>query len=499
MLKLALVRPPDTWGEISDFILHAPVNLMILAAYIRSRHSASVEIWDYCVDPLTRELLTERLTRFKPDLLGFTATTSQIKTVGKMAALAKQVDEDIVTIAGGSHVTFIPERTLDEFPGLDIIVRHEGEETLLDLCRHVDNGLPLDAIPGITYRRKNGITHTPRRPEIADLDTIPFPARDLVDWSKYQTGVTTPGIRRDEMAAKTLFCSRGCEYACIFCPAARMNEGVRFRSLDNIEREVVECIENYETRHFTIKDCMFNRDDQFVRGLCDIFSRHGVTWDCNAKVNHMTPDLMRRMAAAGCRKMLIGVESASPRLLQLIKKGQTIDQVEAFCAEARRNKITLSAYFMIGSHPSETLAEARDTLRWARTLDPEFFGYSMLVPFPGTELWNLMESSGYILDIDWDNHVLMTDNPTWRTEHFSPRQLLELQQHALAKLHLRPSYIWNKLKMIHRPSDALFFIRAGAGLLHMVARQHRRLDKVRDGRGGRRPRTVKRGLLTDDL
>lgn len=499
MVKVALVRPPDTWGEISDFVLHAPINLMYLAAYIKQHGDVEVKIWDYCVEPLTRETFRSRLADFKPNLVGFTATTSQIKTVGKLAAIVKQVDASIMTVAGGAHVSFIPERSLVEFPALDVIVCFEGEQTLLELCQALQGRKSLAEIPGITYRQELKLRSNPRRRQLGDLDELPFPARDLIDWENYNRGFTTPGVRQNELRAKTIFTQRGCAFNCIFCPASQMFTGVRFRSPAKIEDEVRECMEVYGTRHFTIKDCSFNHNADWVYTVCDIFAKYQVTWDSNVKASLMDEPMMRRMRETGCTKLLIGVESSSPRVLGLIKKQHTPEQIVNFMRMAKANKILVSAYFMIGSHPSETLEEVKATFEFAKKLNPDYIGYSMVIPFPGTELYQIMQDQQYLLNENWDNYVLMTDNPSWRTEHFTPEQLLQLQQWVLSRFHFRPTYILNKLKEIHSPRDLVFFLHAAASLLKMVTRQKHRIALVKRDVNLERPKTTKRGIVTDDL
>jgi len=258
-------------------------------------------------------------------------------------------------------------------------------------------------------------------------------------------------------------------------------------------------MEVYGTRHFTIKDCSFNHNADWVYTVCDIFAKYQVTWDSNVKASLMDEPMMRRMRETGCTKLLIGVESSSPRVLGLIKKQHTPEQIVNFMRMAKANKILVSAYFMIGSHPSETLEEVKATFEFAKKLNPDYIGYSMVIPFPGTELYQIMQDKQYLLNENWDNYVLMTDNPSWRTEHFTPEQLLQLQQWVLSRFHFRPTYILNKLKEIHSPRDLVFFLHAAASLLKMVTRQKHRIALVKRDVNLERPKTTKRGIVTDDL
>jgi radical SAM superfamily enzyme YgiQ (UPF0313 family) len=456
-VKLALIHPPEPMRSIATEVCQHPINLAQLAAYVREQVDAEIVIWDFDVVPFSAAAFTERLRAFAPDVVGFSAVTPLIKTAGRLAGLVKAYDPTILTIVGGPHVSAIPERTLREFPSFDLGVVGEGELTLAEICAAVQRGDRPSGVPSTVYRDGNEVRLAPLRPLIDDLDSLPYPARDLIDFSLYR-GSSSPGLSSRLHTITELFTSRGCPVRCFFCGSHVTHRSkVRFRSAAHVLGEARQCIETYGVDHFTIDDDTFTfgreRLLEITRGLRDL----GVSWDCDSRVGNVDEPLLREMAAAGCVKIAFGVETGSPRMLEAVRKNITLPEIEAAFRATRRAGILSAAFVMIGAHPTETAAEVEQTLRLMLRIKPDFVMVYLAVPFPGTDLHNMLVAEGLLQSEDWDEFDIVRGEPVWRTHNFSSAQLVALQRSMYRRIYLRPGFMLRKVAMLKNTDDLRYF------------------------------------------
>ena len=244
-----------------------------------------------------------------------------------------------------------------------------------------------------------------------------------------------------------MFTSRGCPEQCIFCASHLVFGGkVRFRSAEHILKEVDECITRWGYRHFTIDDDTFTYNPGRLEKICSGFRGRGITWDCDTRVNAVNRDMLKMMAESGCKKVALGVESGSQRVLALNRKGITLEQARNAFKWAHEFGIITTAFFMIGSHPSETREEVEMSFKLMRELDPELMAVSIAVPYPGTELYRIMKAQGYIFEENWEKYTHLHSIPSWRTENFSPRELVKLQNRLFRRFFLRSRFVVKTFK-----------------------------------------------------
>lgn len=481
-MKLVLVHPPEPMKSIATEVVQHPINLAQLAAFVRERLGVETAIWDYGVEPYSPAGLRDRLRRFAPDAVGFSVMTPLAKTAARQAAIVKETNPDILTIVGGPHVSAIPERTLAEFPSFDLGVIGEGEQTLAEICARRQRGERLpDRVPGTVYRDGGALRIAAERPLIANLDDLPYPTRDLLDFSRYQ-GSSSPGLSSRLRNITELFTSRGCPVHCFFCGShVTHRTKVRFRSARHVLGEVRECVEKYGIDHFTVDDDTFTFGRERLIEICRGLRELGVSWDCDSRVSNVDEELLRLMAQSGCVKIAFGVESGSPRMLEAIRKKITIAQVEQAFAAARRAGILTSAFIMIGAHPTETPAEVEATFRLMLRIRPDFVMVYIAVPYPGTSLYEMMKSEGLIAREDWDEFDIVRGEPVWRTHHFSPADLVRLQRSMYRRIYLRPGFIWRKLALLRGPDDLRYFIDAFGKFIKYIFGKRRELPAPRDG------------------
>jgi radical SAM superfamily enzyme YgiQ (UPF0313 family) len=396
--------------------------------------------------------------------------THSILTGAKLAEFVKQANSSIVTVVGGAHLTAIPERTLEEFPSFDIGVVGEGELTILELCERIRDNLAIDGIKGICHRKNGRIVVEPRRELIKDLDEIPFPARQLVDYRLYKRSHASRGFSRKSINIVEIMTSRGCPNQCTFC-AGHLAYGfnVRFRSAENILGEVKECIEKYGITHVSIEDDSFTLKKELVHELCEGFKQLNLTWNCNTRVNYVDKDMLKAMADSGCQKIQFGIESGSPRILKLIRKNIDLEHAKKIVGICREVGIPLvEAAFIIGSHPSETIEDVKMTERVIRDLDPDFIMVAVLCPFPGTEIYREMREKGFLKNEDWSTFILFGEKPSYSTEYFTAEQLVAMQKRILKRFYLRPSYVFNRLRRVRNLGELSYWFGVGVDFMKKV-------------------------------
>jgi radical SAM superfamily enzyme YgiQ (UPF0313 family) len=304
---------------------------------------------------------------------------------------------------GGTHPTVLPEETIkNEY--FDYVVRGEGEYTFLDLV----NGVRIVDIPGLTYINKRGeVVNNPDREFIEDLDLIPFPSRDLYfNDSRY-------------MDYGYIMTGRGCPFECSFCASKKVWKGhVRFRSPENVVEEVKHVHNKYGTKLFYFVDDTFTLNKKRTKKICALLIEDNmdISWICDTRVDTIDEELLQLMKESGCVRVKIGVESGSERILKEVKKKITKKLVRDSVSIIKNVGIDLTIYLMIG-FPTETQEEMRETLDFARELDPTYYSLSILAPYPGTEIYADAVRSGVKLPKEhWEyffhqsKDMILTDN-----------------------------------------------------------------------------------------
>lgn len=469
-MKIALIHPPEPITSIASEIVQHPINLASLAAWLL-REGHDVQIWDYGVDPYTDNALYERIKKYSPGLIGFSCMTPLVKTGGRMAAMVKEKYPDIYTVVGGPHVSAIPLKTLEEFPGFDIGVVGEGEITLLELVESLEKNSHIIGVEGTAHRFGKGgeLVLEPLRSLIGDLDRMPNPARHLFDFKTYETYSSTPGVTGKNIRVTQLFTSRGCPVKCIFCASSVTHRNkVRFRSAEHVIAEVKECVDKYGVQHFTIDDDTFTFGKKRLYEICDGLREFGVSWDCDSRVDSINPEILDYMAKSGCKKIAFGVESGSPRILELVKKRITLEKIEQAFSWAHKADMITSAFLMICSHPDETLEELDLSYKLMLRIKPDYVLVYVAVPYPGTELFEIMQERGYIFTEDWDQFDIVRTEPKWRTKNFTSEELVSQQKRMYRRIYFNPWFIWRKLISINSIDDLRYFFEAAKAFVNFV-------------------------------
>jgi radical SAM superfamily enzyme YgiQ (UPF0313 family) len=406
-MKIALIAPPYPLEEAPS----PPLGLCYVAAACEAAGAQTI-ILDYIVSQYTPEKLRNALAHFKPDVVGATSVTMNFPEAIRIIQDVKAFDPGIITMMGGPHVSFDVHNSLACCPELDLIVIGEGEQTLQELLATIRQRHTWKTIPGIAFREGAKAIVTPPRPLIANLDALPLPARHLLPISRYQAlGFPV-----------SIITSRGCPNQCIFCLGRRMvGPKARFRDATQVVDEI-EHILSYGFTRINIADDLFTASSKRVEALCAEINARGVRfdWSAFARVNTVTPQMLKSMRASGCDSISFGIESANPAILERVKKGITLDQARRAVAWSKAAGLRAHASFMVGL-PGETPETLEETRRFAEELDIEH-GYHFLSPFPGTTLREEIDTYDLeILTEDW--HLYDANQAIVRTAHLSAEQM----------------------------------------------------------------------------
>ena len=340
------------------------------------------------------EKLSFLLQRFKPEIVGITIPTAKYQIARELVNFIKARNKKIKIVVGGPHPTILPEDTL-KIEEIDFVVRGEGEETLVELVDSIEKGKNTDKIKGISYKKKGKIINQPSRKYIENLDLLPFPNWDLL-YGHDKIPVNCLG---------TIIGSRGCPYQCIFCASKKIwGLRVRYRSIENIIQEIKEKKEKYGIDLFNFNDDSFTIRKEEVMKFCNTLIREKIkiNWKSDTRVNLVDFELLKKMKESGCVQISMGIECGNDKMLKYVKKGITVEQVVKAFEIANKLGIGTLAYFMIG-FPNETKEDIEDAINLMKKVKPSHPCWSIVTPYPGTELYEICMREGLIQEnIDWE-------------------------------------------------------------------------------------------------
>lgn len=404
-LRVVLVIPPPHTAE-PIWCPNLPIGIAYLTAVLeKSGHD--VTVIDCPALGVDHENLGAKIATIEPSVVGITSVTPMIQSALLAAHVAKEKCPNTIVILGGPHVTFMDEQILSENPEVDVVVRGEGEQTLLEIMRHVSNFGDLHEIAGITFRSNGRIIRTPNRPFIQNLDELPRPSYEQLPLKKYQ------------LFGKTILpiiTSRGCPCRCSYCVSSQLN-GLKFRARS--PKNVVDELEWLRDMHgadaFSFYDDAFTLDIGRAGKICEeIKNRNiGIPWDCQTRVDRISKEVLVKMREAKCQLVSFGVESGSQKILDAVNKRTTVEQNERAIGWAKEVGIPVSISVIIG-YPGETSDTLKQTMDFIRKVEPDYVYLCLATPYPGTALRELVKELGWNMSIEWSQYDLQTpvfENP----------------------------------------------------------------------------------------
>ena len=355
---------------------YPPLGLGYLASGMRE-NGISVDLIDCTF--LSFDYVLHRIKHAQPRIIGI---YSMVTINHHATRLARELRNDTeLLVAGGPLPSIVPEEFLDVF---DVVVRHEGELTFLELVKDHLNGIDWKGIEGISFANSEGVCHSnPARPFEKNLDSIPFPARDLFPNKSYKHYWMT--FHGYTMANQIT--TRGCPYLCDFCSNPIFGRSYRERSAENVVAEMREIEQLGYDRVFFSDDC-FTQNPKRVETICNILreERIDLEWMCLSRADRLDARTAAKMARAGCVQIFFGIESGNERMLRVMNKRIILNDVIGAINSAKHAGIATGGFFILG-YPGETNESLLDTLRFSSALPLDYLSYSFPYPIIGTGLY----------------------------------------------------------------------------------------------------------------
>ena len=460
-LNVLLFKP----NGVSDSI--TPVlGLGYLASSIKNKHDVTIihGIKEH-VGPVQ---FLQRLKQIRPDLVGFQVYTHDLAILPAYLDVLKKVSPGTWVVLGGPHPTATSNASLSLLDGLNgFVMKGEADHSfpnLVGAIADLNQGtgcLPLEAckkISGLVWREGDRICEN-ESTWIKDLDTIPFPAWDLIQPKRFPPSPHAAFYKGFPVAP--IVASRGCPYPCVYC-AGRLTMGrtVRYRSVENVLEEVGLLLKQHKVKEIHLVDDNFTSSKDYVLRFCETIQkkRYKFFWTCpnGLRLNTLDEELLLAMKSSGCYAIAVGVESGSQRILDTMKKGLTLGEIRSKIDIIRRVGLTPIGFFLLGL-PTETREEMDETVRFSVSLGLKRANFMLFHPFPGTEAFR------WLRDRQDRNGLLLTApsyaEVSYIPEGFSAGELKSRQRKAFLRFYLRPMILWGLVMDIRSLRHGYYVLR----------------------------------------
>ena len=376
-LKVALVVPP-AFDIRKLWCPNLPIGLAYLAAVIeKSGHD--LKVFDCLALGMDHKSLGKEFATYQPDVVGITSVTPTVDSTLLTAKIAKENAPNSIVVLGGPHATFMDKEVLTEEPAVDVVVRGEGEITIIELFSKLFGYGNLRSVSSISFRKNDEIVRTPDRSYIQNLDDLPYPAYQYFAVKKYQFFGKT---------ILPILTSRGCPFQCSYCVSSRM-VGKEFRARNPFK--VVDELEwlksNHEPGAFSFYDDAFTYDKERSVKICEEIRKRkiGIPWDCQTKVDRISKEVLSKMKAADCQLVSFGAESGCQKILDSVNKRTTVGLDEKAIKMAKEVGLSVAISVIIG-YPGETKESLKQTYDFIRRAEPDYVYLCLATPYPGTSL-----------------------------------------------------------------------------------------------------------------
>ncbi len=456
-MKVCLVQP--TGGGVP------PLGIAYLASVLR-KDGHNVSIIDIPAMGFGESEIYTFLKNGNFDLVGSGSVTSGLHQALRVLELAKKVANDtgrkIFTVYGGVHATLVEEKLFDEKTReyLDAVIVGEGEYTLKELVKSLEEGKNLKDVKGLIYREEGEIRKNPPRPPIQNLDELPFPAWDLIPVEKYKEF--------------SLITSRGCPYSCIYCCVGTIyGHKWRGRSADNVIEEMGYLIKKYGAKHFAFVDDAFNLDIKRAKEICRKILENNwrITWEASQgiRLNFLDAELVDLMKKSGCLFVGAGIETGDAEIMKTLKRGITKEKIAQSIQLLHKARIITRGFFLIGN-PGETTETLKESVEFGKQLGLRSMGFTFLMPYPKTEYTEWILKHGKILVHEWEKYDGRLHKPLVWLPTLSPEEaeeawlriIKEVSRYNLSQYLAHPSMFFksarvrSKLAIFHHIYHIIF-------------------------------------------
>jgi len=388
--------------------LEPPLGISYIGAMLK-KSGYEVFLKDYEVEDFREEKLLNFIEKNEIDIVGISFRTASYLSAKIFVKSLKKAKREVLIIAGGHHSTAFPKKTILDLP-CDLVVKGEGEYTIIELVKAIEKKDPLSKIKGLTYMEKGEIVDNENSEPIVDLDKLPFPLRIPSSHNHY--------------TVETIITSRGCPFSCIYCDKGISTRQVKFRSSENVYNEIVEIIKEFPGKRIYFVDDHFFLAKNHLYGLFDMIEKNNLhlKWICQARADGVNLEMLKRAKRVGCELIMYGIESGDPDELIYMKKQSSVEAARKALLATKEAGIRARANFMLG-FPISTHKTVRNTIRFAKSVPLEVVRFFSVAPLPNTELWDRVYGKNVDFDkISWDKFDFYT--PTYSTLELSPKDII---------------------------------------------------------------------------
>ena len=401
-MKILLINPfASNWIEglrddTESAVRLAPMGILFVASYLKKK-GIEADIYN-CrgrADRGTADLINKVIS-LKPDIVGFTATTSSFPGAYKLAAEINKVLPDVKIVFGGVHVSALREKILEQFPLIDYLVTGEGEIAMAELAEGKDPA----TIQGMISRGAQGIQSCGFRTELCELDDLPFPAyHKLEGFPKY---FEPPLFNYPRAPSASIISSRGCLYQCSYCDRSVFRKSFRFNSAEYLYEHMALLKKDFNVKHIFFYDDLFTFNRKRVAEFCGLLMKKPLqmTFNCAVRVGHADDALLKMLKAAGGWMVSIGMESGDQELLDRHKAKVTLDQIRDTVKLIQKNGMRAKGLFMMGL-PGETEQTIKKTSDFIKELRLDDMNMTKFTPFPGSPAYQTIHEEGKF-DEKWE-------------------------------------------------------------------------------------------------
>ncbi len=446
-MKVLLVNPSLNRKRLGNFWRFTtavpPTGLAYLGAVLE-RDGFEVRIYDQHALHASNDDLMHLVDTFEPDVVGFSCLTFVMETVADAARRIRQKRPRTKILAGNIHATYFPNDLLENEIA-DIVIREEGEEAILAVCRGLRDGRDPVDVPGTTCMDGGKIRHN-STPALIDLERLPYPAWNLLEGYSYVPDPLSLTPLRSRAQPLAIQSSRGCPFACTFCSQDTMYKRVRIRTPESVVNEIEYVHATYGTSVFGFIDAIFPLSPKQGHAFADEMIRRKlhekIVWFTETRVDLVSRDLLKHLKEAGLRFIQYGIESGDDQVLnKLMRKKAEVNEARQALAWTRELGILSFGLFVVGM-PGETKAQIETTIRFAKEIDPDIVKFNVAIPFPGSELWERYKhrvngqptwkySGWYNSNMNDADNILAGDS-------LPSRELMYLQRRAMFEFYTQP-------------------------------------------------------------
>ena len=458
-LRILLVKPVRPIEVVLNCI--PPLGLGYLATALRAQGFSEVDILDCVKEELSHSAFKKRVKKHNPEVVGFQVFSQDLLSLEKSLAIVKDLNPKIVTIAGGPHPSGLPEEMLKKFKNLDFVFCGEAEIGLPMLLKSLPNKQGFSKIPGLGWRNKKGKIIINPQIFVKDLDSLGFPAWDLLQPQTYPNA--PQGIIFKNLPIAPIMATRGCPFSCTFCAGWTISgKKIRRRSVNHVLKEIEFLYKKYGVREIHFLDDNFTLNRDYVEDFCHQLLKKDfkISWCCpnGVRLDTLNKRLLKLMKKAGCYYVSVGIESGSDRILGLMKKGTTTQKIKKMAKMVNKAGMTINGFFILG-YPGETKTEILQTISFAKRLGLTRAAFYNYLPLPRTESYSKLLESGELKeeDIGW-SQIFQAYVP-YTPMGISQKELKGLQRRAHLEFYLRPIILWRLIREIRTFQQLEYILR----------------------------------------